>query len=322
MNNNYSKRTRSGILGILKTGLAFGLKKGWKNFIWMVKITVPVSLVVALLQWSGWLYKADFIFEPLMNLLQLPAQAIFPILSGLFINIYAVVAVLAVVPFSSGQMIMIAVFTLIAHNIIIEALIQHRSGINAFKISGIRILAAVITVWAISFFMDNTRENVSPVMINDGALVLSEAIIVWLRDTGWLLLRMLIIILGIMILLECLTRLELDRYLYRVFRPFMKILGLSDRSVVLWVTAVVFGVMYGSAVIHEKANEGNLAKDELERIHISIGINHSMLEDPALFIAIGLNGFWLIIPRLLTAVLFVQSDRLIGKIRKKWPKVK
>jgi hypothetical protein len=54
-----------------------------------------------------------------------------------------------------------------------------------------------------------------------------------------------------------------------------------------------------------------LSKGELEDLNISIGINHSMVEDPALYLALGLNAFWLWIPRLVTAIVAVQAYRAV-----------
>jgi hypothetical protein len=124
-----------------------------------------------------------------------------------------------------------------------------------------------------------------------------------------------------MIVLECLRWLEWDKYLYGFFKPFMKVLGLSDRTVMLWVTAVLFGLMYGSAVILEKSREGGLTRSELERLHISIGINHSMVEDPALYMAMGINGFWLIVPKLIMAMASAQLYRLWEFLTKQRRKV-
>jgi hypothetical protein len=97
----------------------------------------------------------------------------------------------------------------------------------------------------------------------------------------------------------------------------MKILGLSHRTALLWVTAVVFGLMYGGAVIIEEAKKGALTKEELERLHISIGTNHSMVEEPALWLALGLNGFWLWVPKLITAVAAVQIYGAVRYFKKK-----
>ena len=43
------------------------------------------------------------------------------------------------------------------------------------------------------------------------------------------------------------------------------------------MTAAIFGLAYGAAVIVEEAKEGHLAREELEGLHLSIGINHALL---------------------------------------------
>ena len=97
----------------------------------------------------------------------------------------------------------------------------------------------------------------------------------------------------------------------------MRILGLSERTAILWVTSAIFGLMYGGAITIDKARDETFNKEELERLHISIGINHSMIEDPALFLALTLNPFWLWVPHLVMAIIAVQVYRIVHYINKK-----
>ncbi len=300
----------------LKASLRFGIKKGWSGFLWMAKIMVPLSLAVALLKWSGWLYKADAFLAPAMNLIHLPSEAALPLLSGFLINIYAVLAILLVVPFTLGQATMITVFGLVAHNLIQEGIIQHKSGINAFKMIGIRLAAAVALMFIMAPFMGDTRQSVVSTLTAT-QVPISDALLTWLKDTGIMLAKIFGIIMGIMILLEGLSRMGWDAYLHRIFRPFMRVLGLSDSSAMLWVTAVVFGLSYGGAVILQKIKENALTRSEVERLHISVGINHSLIEDTGLFMALGISAFWLVIPKLVVSIVVVQGYRLIELIRRK-----
>jgi len=56
-------------------------------------------------------------------------------------------------------------------------------------------------------------------------------------------------------------------------------------------------------------------KEELECRHISIGINHSIIEDPVFFSIFGMNIFWLIIPKFLVAIIAVQAYRGINYLK-------
>jgi spore maturation protein SpmB len=304
----------------LKNGSLTGLKRGWHSFIWMLKILLPVSFAVTLLQWSGWLNDIYLLLKPLMNMFNLPPEAALPIISSMLLNLYAVVAIITVVPFTIEQMTLIAVFGLIAHSFILEGTVQHKSGLNALKADLWRIAAAIITVFIISQFMGDTSQSVViPAYLTSSTPIL-EVLGTWVIDTIYLLLRILGIIMFIMILQECLRSLEWLDYIPRFLKSVMIIMGLSQRTTLMWLTAVIFGLFYGGAFIMEEAKKGNLTKDELERLHISIGINHSMTEDPSIFAILGLPPFWLWIPRLIMAIVAVQSYRLVKLLRNKLPR--
>jgi len=298
----------------LKTGFSTGAKKGWHNFVWICKIVVPLTLVMTLLQWTGWLSKLDFLLNPLMVLLDLPPQAALPIITGMVINLYPVVAMITVIPFTVEQMTLIAVFNLIAHNLIMEGIVQHRSGFNFFIATLSRIAAATVTILIISRFMGDTGRSVAiPLSMTSSTPVL-EVLRAWAISTVLLLLRVFGIVMFIMILQECLITMGWLDTLQKFLRHFMSIMGLSRKSALIWLAGNIFGLFYGGAVITEEAGKGTLTREELDCLHISIGINHSMLEDPSLFAVLGLHPFWLWIPRLVMAFIAVHSYRLVRLI--------
>lgn len=301
----------------LKLGLYTGVKKGWSSFVWICKIVVPVSFVVALLQWTGWLNHLYFLLNPLMSLVNLPAEAALPIITAMVVSFYAALAIMAVIPFTVGQMTLIALFMMIAHMLIVEGMVQHKSGLNIIKATLVRITAAILTVLVVSQFLGDTSQSVAVPAELTAHTPFVEALKGWAIDTAGLSLKIFVIIMAVMILLECLQSLGWIKYLHRTFKPFMKIIGLSDRAIVMWVAAVFFGLLYGSAVIIEEAKKGTLTQEELERLHISIGVNHSMVEETALFLAFGLNIFWLLIPRFVTAIVAVHIYRAAQYLKDK-----
>jgi hypothetical protein len=307
-----------GFLPGLKAGFFQGLRKGTHGFIWICRILVPVSFAVALLDWTGWLYALDPVFQPVMGLINLPPQAALPILVAIFSSFYAALGMIVVIPFSTEQVILLAVFITIAHMLVVEGLIQHKSGISLAKIDAIRLVTAGLTVFAVSQFLSGTE---TPVVLPEalGAhATLLDALAGWTLSTLKLLLKILIIIMAVMVVLETLKVMGWNERLAAFFRPFMALLGLSPNVTTMWVAGAFFGLIYGSAVIMEEAASGRFAEDELERLHISLGINHSMVEDPALFLALGIGLFWTVVPRFIAAAAAVQLYRLVGAARSRF----
>ena len=301
----------------LKTGLRTGIKKGWSSFVWICKIIIPVSFLAALLQWSGWLSQLDFLLHPLMSLINLPAAAALPIIIAMSVSFYAAIAIMVVLPFTIEQITLIALFITIAHMLIAEGIIQHKSGLNIIKATLVRIGAAVLTVLVVSQFFTDTSQSVSlpASLVVDTPFI--EVLKVWAIDTLGLCGRVFAIIMLVMMALHSLESLGWIKYLRQFFRPLMKVLGLSDRAVTMWVAGAGFGLIYGSAVIMEEAKKEALTKQELEHVHISIGINHSIVEETALFLALGVNPLWLLIPRFVAATIAVYTLRAIHFLKGK-----
>ncbi|MDY0039976.1 MAG: hypothetical protein RBS57_06655 [Desulforhabdus sp.] len=301
-----------------KQGISLGLYKGWFGLLWMLKILIPVSLLTTLLEWSGWIGGLDFIVQPVMGLLSLPAMAALPLIIGMLTGVYGGIAAMVALPFSKEQMTLMAIFLLIAHNLIQEGIIQGQSGLHPLKATVFRLVAAFITVLVVAQFMDTSA--VAALSDATKQIELSRPFAVamkqWATAMLYLSLKILFLIMGIMVLLETLKALGWIDHIVRMLLPFLRTLGLSSKVGMLWMTAVVFGLAYGAAVIVEEAKRGDLSEDELTELQLSIGINHSMVEDPALFLSLGLSAFWLWIPRLLTAIIAVRLLTLWQTLRR------
>lgn len=301
----------------LTEGLKTGLLKGLDGFIWIMKILIPVSLFTAIIAWSGFLNKIDFLMQPLMSLLSLPAIAALPLLIGMLTNIYAGIAAMAVLPLSTEQMTLIAIFLLIAHNLIQEGIVQAKSGIHPMKATLFRIAAAIFTVMSVAPFFDiTTTVLVTSDVLNEAPQPFIEALHDWGSTTVILSIKIFAIIMCIMTLLEILKTFDLINPMVRLLNPLLKLMGLDQKLGFLWLTAVIFGVAYGGAVIVEEVKAGHLSKEELEELHLSIGINHAMVEDPSLFLSLGLSPFWLWVPRLIVAVIAERMLKIWRFFRK------
>lgn len=289
-----------------KSGVLAGINKGWSSYVWLLKILIPISFFTVLLDFSGLIRQMDLLLAPLMKLINMPAAAAIPLVVGMLTGIYGGIAAMIVLPFSVNQMTLIAIFLLISHNLVQEGMVQARSGLAPLKATVIRIAASVVTVIAVAQFMDlQTGASAAIAIGPQDQKALWEVLEKWGISTFFLSVKIFLIVMPLMIALCLMKAFDIIPFLVKILKPFLKIMGLDERVGLLWLTAVVFGVAYGAAIIVEEAKEGNFSTEELERLHISIGINHSMVEDPMLFASLGLNIFWLWIPRLLTAIVAV-----------------
>jgi len=300
---------------LLHKGVLPGLRNGWDGFVWMMKIIVPVSFLTEFLAWSGWLQKAEFIFRPFMEFMSLPAMAAYPLLIGATTNIYGGIAVMAVLPFTQGEMTLMALFLLIAHNMVQEGIIQGKSGINPWKATFIRLFTATLTVAALAPFLVSGEPSAAAAVVAPSEVkALPEMVFGWvwsMLDVG---IKILLIILVIMTFLEIMKVKGWINDLVGFLAPVLKVMGLSREVGFVWLTGAIFGLAYGGSVIIQESRAGHLSREDIETLHLSIGINHAMVEDPALFLSLGLSPFWLWVPRIIVAILMTRLFTLWRKI--------
>jgi len=289
----------------VQAGTKAGLKKGWSGLIWLLKILVPISFLTALLVHFGIIYRLDFLLTPVMNWLSLPASAALVLIIGLFTGIYGTVAALSVMAFSMDHMILMAIFTLISHNLIQESIVQGNSGINPFVVASFRLIMAFVVTFVCAKIIGVTPDQ--GIVLSLDSLdkipgpffpMLQE----WGAGTAKLCLQIFCIIMPLMVLLELAKTFNIIQMITRIFSPLVTLLGLDRSCGMLWLTATVFGLAFGSAVIVEETRSNEYDPEELTKLHLSIGVNHAMIEDPILFLPLGIPPFWLWVPRLIAAV--------------------
>jgi hypothetical protein len=303
----------------LKTAIVTGLNKGWHGYIWMMKIIIPVSFLTAFLAWSGLIQRINFLIQPIMDILSLPAIAALPLIIGTLTGIYGGVAAMAVLPLSMDHMTLIAIFLLIAHNLIQEGVIQGQSGVHPLKATIFRLVIAIITVLIVAQILDVSSHIEAETI--DSNVSATQPFLTMLKDwaiiTINLIIKIFFIIMFILTMLEILKAFGWINHIVKFFSPILKAMGLSHRVGILWMTAVIFGLAYGGAVIVEETKNEELTQEDLEELHLSIGINHAMIEDPSLFLPLGISPFWLWVPRLVVAIIAVRLLTLWQFFKKK-----
>jgi hypothetical protein len=127
---------------------------------------------------------------------------------------------------------------------------------------------------------------------------------------------MLVIIMIVMVVMEGIKAFRLTDRVLEGLGPCAEDHGTRKKVGFLWMTGAFFGIAYGGAIIVQEARRERFPREEIEKLHLSIGVNHSIIEDPALFLSFGLSPFWMWVPRLVGGGDHCLCCRALAQVRK------
>ena len=289
--------------------------RGARTALFLLRIILPLSFAVSLLDWVGLLAKIGRLLAPAMGAFGLPGEAALALVSGWLVGIYGGVAAMAIMPLGAAQATVLSLMLLTAHNLPVECAVQHKTGTPWWLSLTVRIATAAILGWICAAFLIplNTRAGIVVLPATPSAHgPFGSFLAHWALSAGKLTLKIFVILLSLMLVTEWMRAQDIYHRLARPLKPILSAMGLAPSVAFLWITAMVLGLAYGSGLLMEEAREqGRYRAADLRDLNISIGICHSVLEDTALLVAIGAGLFWITVPRLIAASIVVRVTRII-----------
>lgn len=122
-----------------------GLMKALKTGIMLLKIVLPVYAIVVLVKYSPIMPWLQDLCAPAMAIFNLPAEAVVPIVTGIFTDEYGVATALGNFDFTTAQITTVAMVVLVAHSLPVEAAVTQKIGMSALKFTLFRIVFAIFT---------------------------------------------------------------------------------------------------------------------------------------------------------------------------------
>ena len=111
------------------------------------------------------------------------------------------------------------------------------------------------------------------------------------------------IIIPIMILLELAREKRILDHFSKKLAPALKIFGMSPEAAFPLLAGIIFGISYGAGVIIDSAKSGRISWRDMFLVNVFLAICHAMIEDTALFLAVGADPLVIIFGRLGLAVI-------------------
>lgn len=286
-----------------------------RTSVWFLKIMLPVSFCVMLLSYFNILPYLSSFAAPVFTLLGLPGDAALVFVTSIFTNIYTVIALMSNMDFSVREGVILAMMCLISHNYLVETLVQKKTGSSAVAMVVLRFTCSFIAAFILNLLLPDmgSRLAYQPAI----ALGLTETLQNWLQNSLILSLKVVVIISVLMVVQRLLEEFGILKWLSSLLGPVMDVFGLPRQVAFLWLVGNTLGLAYGSAVLMDYAKQGRLTEKEADLLNFHLAISHSQLEDPLLFAVLGLPVLWLIIPRIVLAMIVVWMRRLWEVVNRK-----
>lgn len=311
MGNSNDQNRGERLLKCVKTALP----QGMKTAIWLLKLTIPVSFAVFLLDFFGILNVIAGWVAPLFKLIGLSGQASIVLITSFFTNIYSVIAVMTTLGFGFREGTILAVMCLISHALIVETAIQKKTGSSPWRMVLTRLSASFIAAFMLNLILPaEAIANSENVVRSVGEF--TPALTSWLSSMLVTTLKIVVLVNLLLILQKILNEFGLIKWILLPFAPLLKVMGLPSSTGFLWIVANTLGLGYGGAIMINEAEEGRLIREDADLLNHNIAISHSQLEDPLLFVAVGYHLGILIWPRILLAIIFVWIRRFEIWIKK------
>jgi spore maturation protein SpmB len=136
-----------------QVGARQGLATTWQ----ITKLIVPVYFAVAILQHTPLLPLLAAVFQPTLGLVGLPGEVALSLMMGVFVNIYAGIAVLMpLIPASHlgvKQITIVATMLLICHSLPLESAVSQKTGVPFWQVTLLRVVVAFIAGYIVNQVM-------------------------------------------------------------------------------------------------------------------------------------------------------------------------
>ncbi len=292
--------------------LVTGLRLGLMGFADMAKVIVPVYFAVALLNYTGVVAILAKGLKPAMAFFGLPGEAAVVLLTGWVLSLYGALGALKALDLPSSAITTIGLMLLICHALPLEWAVLQKTGARAARVTLIRFIVSLLAGAAYALLhRGGGIATVAPVhlAISPESMTFSAFTVKSALGCAKLLGLVLVIIVPITVISEWMREKDLLPRLARRISGTMRRWAPAETALLPLLIGMLFGIVYGGGALIALARTGAVKPAEARPVGLFLGLCHSVIEDPLLFIAIGGSWVWLLVIRFLLSVLLMPVVR-------------
>jgi len=314
---------RRRLRGVAAELLRQAVKVSWD----LLKIMVPISIAVRVLQELGVVALLGRLLSPVMSVVGLPGEMGLVWATAMVANIYGGLAVFAQVAPGLGltvaQLSVLAAMILVAHTLPIELRIAQKAGPRLRFMGTLRFGGALVLGFILHRVYAAWGLLAMPPRMHLPAAAADTGWWRWAIGQGRLIGYIFCVILGLLVLMRLLKWLGVTALLCRALAPVLRVLGMSGQAAPITIIGMVLGLNFGGGLIIQQARSGGLSKRDVFYSLALMGLAHSLIEDTLLMTALGAHWsatllgrvvFAAVVVFLLVRVLSLVSDRTFDRM--------
>jgi hypothetical protein len=286
--------------------------KGARSEVARVLVTsLPLSFALALLMFSGLGASLASALKPFTSFLGLSPRAALVFGLSAFISAPATLVVMGLSALDLREATILAVMVLLSHDLVREAALMKKGGSSGAKLPFLRILSALASGIALNIVLPGYFARLRfGARFDSAQRAFGPAMGAWGLSMAKVAIAIVLVLLMIKIAQRILEDFRVLELLSAVLAPFMKFFGLPAPWSAFWASANVSGYEFCAAQLKGAISDGKLKAQEGDLFNHHAAFCHSLLEDTVLFAVAGLSLFWIVIPRLGAALVFVWVERI------------
>jgi hypothetical protein len=298
------------------------LKDTGSTYFFLLKIMIPISIIVKVLEEYGLIEIIGENLSPAMGIVGLPGEFGIVIATAMIANIYGALIVFFTLSiqytYTVAQVTILACMMLIAHTLPIEARIAQKAGVRLWftlllRISGAFIFGIILNIIFTTF---NLFQNVNILVWKPSYT--DPTILEWIISQVGYYLMIFLIILSLMILMKILKITGILDKINNFLKPSMNFFGMSKNAAILPLIGMTLGLAYGGGLIVKEVKSNKISKKDTFLSLSFMNLSHSLIEDTILTLTIGASIFGILFGRIFfTIIVMLLILKFINMLSKK-----
>lgn len=282
------------------------------NMTWfLIKVTVPISLMIKILSDLGLIKYIAAFFSPIMKLVGLSGELGIVWITGMLTNIYGGLITLfnfsSTNSFSVKEITIVATMILIAHSMFPETRILVKAGGDGKKIVILRIIVALIIGFIMNFIYKTLGIYNEVATLNFVPKSSDNSYFGFFISQAKNYINVFFIILSLLILMKILEKLGVITFINKLLKPLLKPLGIGEEAITINLVSLTLGISYGAALFIDEIKKGKITKTELTNSIYLMSLCHALIEDSVLMLSIGAKASGVLLIRIIATYILIYG---------------